>query len=396
MLRHYEVNLAGPSHVRLGIPCQDSCAAAVCDGAVIAAVADGLGSESRSDVGSRVAATTAVAYCEQHLAACEDPDDATAMLRAACYAAYEAVLDEAARLGESPGQMDCTLCLAVFDGRSVSFGQSGDSGLVVAHGDGSYEVVTRMQRDGEGRVFPLCFDDRWEFGRCEDVATVMLCTDGVLEDLVAPPILARHADNPVDTRLVRGFLHPALDGGGVEALQADAERYLEAFPAALLDDDKTVVVAFDDERLPADMPPPYYEGPDWDAICAKANALVRERPAEPGSPQAQPAAEKPAADQPAHPAAAPQPAPAPPTACWPAGRPAPRRSAGAPAAADPSAAADELRTAAEDALCQLGRGAAAVAAVVAESGAMAAEQINGRRRAKKPRKRTKPKGGANR
>ena len=288
MLRHYEVNLAGPSHVRLGIPCQDSCAAAVCDGAVIAAVADGLGSESRSDVGSRVAATTAVAYCEQHLAACEDPDDATAMLRAACYAAYEAGLDEAARLGESPGQMDCTLCLAVFDGRSVSFGQSGDSGLVVAHSDGSYEVVTRMQRDGEGRVFPLCFDDRWEFGRCEDVATVMLCTDGVLEDLVAPPILARHADNPVDTRLVRGFLHPALDGGGVEALQA--------------------------ERLPADMPPPYHEGPDWDAICAKANALVRERPAEPGSPQAQPAAEKPAADQPAHPAAAPQPAPAPPTA----------------------------------------------------------------------------------
>lgn len=396
MLRHYEVNLAGPSHVRLGIPCQDSCAAAVCDGAVIAAVADGLGSESRSDVGSRVAATTAVAYCEQHLAACEDPDDTTAMLRAACYAAYEAVLDEAARLGESPGQMDCTLCLAVFDGRSVSFGQSGDSGLVVAHSDGSYEVVTRMQRDGEGRVFPLCFDDRWEFGRCEDVATVMLCTDGVLEDLVAPPILARHADNPVDTRLVRGFLHPALDGGGVEALQADAERYLEAFPAALLDDDKTVVVAFDDERLPADMPPPYYEGPDWDAVCAKANALVRERPAEPGSPQAQPAAEKPAADQPAHPAAAPQPAPAPPTACRPAGRPAPGRSAGAPAAADPSAAADELRTAAEDALCQLGRGAAAVAAVVAESGAMAAEQINGRRRAKKPRKRTKPKGGANR
>ena len=298
MLRHYEVNLPGPSHVRLGIPCQDSCAAAVRDGAVIAAVADGLGSESRSDAGSRVAATTAVAYCERHLAACKGPDDEVAMLRSAYCAAYEAVLDEADRLGESPGQMDCTLCLAVFDGRGVSFGQSGDSGLVVAHGDGSYEVVTRMQRDGEGRVFPLCFDDRWEFGRREDVATVMLCTDGVLEDLVAPPILARHADNPVDARLARGFLHPALDGGGVEALQADAERYLEAFPAALLDDDKTVVVAFDDERLPADMPPPYYEGPDWDAVCAKANALVRERPAEPGPSQAQPAPEESAADHP--------------------------------------------------------------------------------------------------
>ena len=389
MLRHYEVNLAGPSHVRLGIPCQDSCAAAVCDDVVIAAVADGLGSESRSDVGSRVAATTAVAYCEQHLATCESPDDTTAMLRAACYAAYEAVLDEAARLGESPGQMDCTLCLAVFDGRSVSFGQSGDSGLVVAHSDGSYEVVTQMQRDDEGRVFPLCFDDRWEFGRCEDVATVLLCTDGVLEDLIAPPILARHADNPVDTRLARGFLHPALDEGGVEALQADAERYLEAFPAALLDDDKTVVVVFDDERLPADMPPPYYEGPDWDAVCAKANALVREHRAEPDPPQVQAAAEKPAADQPAQPAPAPQTAPAPPTTC---------RPASAPAAPDASrVAADELRTAAEDALCQLGRGAVAVASVVAEGGAMAAEQINEqineRRRAKKPRKRTKPQGG---
>ena len=374
MLRHYEVNLPGPSHVKLGTPCQDSCAVAECDGVVIAAVADGLGSESHSDVGSKVAANAAVAYCEQNLASCARLDDAASLLRAAYHAAYEAVLDEAARAGLAVGQMDCTLCLALFDGRAVAYGQSGDSGLVVARDDGSYEVVTRMQRDQEGRVFPLCFDDRWEFGCREGVATVMLCTDGVLEDLIAPPILARHAGDPIDARLARGFLHPDLQtSGSLEKLRTDAERYLDEYPAELLDDDKTAVVIFDDERPPGEMPAPYYEGPDWDAVCAKAHALVRKVAASPPPTDGAPQKDRKTGPAPCDSTPA--------RVADDTGAAVPRKPATPPhPQAPPETDADALMTAAEDALCQLGKGAIAVAAVVAEGTAVAAEKINERRR----------------
>ncbi|WP_080798053.1 protein phosphatase 2C domain-containing protein [Arabiibacter massiliensis] len=284
MLRHYAVSLPGPSHIENETPCQDAFAVAEAGGDVIAAVADGLGSESHSDRGARVAADAAVAHVASGLAACAGPDDEEALLRAAFGAAYDAVLDEAARTGEPPGEMDCTLCLAVFDGSRVAFGQSGDSGLVVAHADGSYEALTRMQRDDEGRVYPLCFAERWEFDRCGDAAVVLLCTDGVLEGIVAPPILAKQGLDPVDARLARGFLHPVCEGAGAEALEAlraDAEAYLAAFPAELLDDDKTAVVAFDDGRPPAEQPPAYYDGPDWEAVHERARALVYGEPAPP-------------------------------------------------------------------------------------------------------------------
>lgn len=316
MLRTYRANVAGPSHREAGIPCQDSCAVErIGERLVVTAVADGLGSERHSDIGSRVACSTAVSHCAETLAETwaardgkglsaqeasdgsdtdrgamneEAPDasgDVIAVIREAFACAYEAVLDEAARRGQPAGQFDSTLCLAVFDGETVWWGHSGDSGLVVALKDGRYVLVTRMQRDREGHVYPLCFDERWEFGSVDGVATLMLCTDGVLEAIVAPPVLAAHADNPVDTRLARMFLHPEPDDAEhLAEVEEQAARYLDTYPRKLLDDDKTVVVAFDDTALPAEQPDPYYAGPDWIAVLAKAQAnLYSERPPQPGT-----------------------------------------------------------------------------------------------------------------
>lgn len=275
MLRHYEVNLAGPSHRANGTPCQDACAVQVRGNTMVAAVADGLGSEQFSHVGSHVAARTAVTFCCDNLARCSSPERTLALLRDAFDAAYGAVLDKAADAALPAGQMDCTLCLVLWVDGVAAWGQSGDSGLAVSHADGSYSLITRMQRDDEGRVYPLCFADRWEFGICTDVASALLCTDGILEGLIAPPLLAKHAACPIDTRVARGFLHPtANSGSAVCALQRSAQRYVEGLPTHLVDDDKTTVVLFDDERLPNDMPAPYYDGPDWDALYAQAEKLI--------------------------------------------------------------------------------------------------------------------------
>lgn len=330
MLRHYEVNLAGPGHRARGVPCQDSCAVEALPSAAVAAVADGLGSQALSDVGSQAAARAAVTYCRAHLGRCTSEDATLDVLREAYRAAYDAVLDEADRRGESAGQMDCTLCVALFAGGMVAWGQSGDSGLAVAHTDGSYELVTRMQRDDEGRVYPLCFDERWEFGICTDVASALLCTDGVLEDLVAPPALAKHTTQPIDTRVARGFLHPDVAAAGsIEALQAAAEAYLDELPADVLDDDKTAVVLFDDEHLPGEMPAPYYDGPDWDDICAKAHELIY---ASAGSATAEPASSANEADAQEE-TSAPAASDAPRAEASPCGKIAQPRT-GAPAAAD--------------------------------------------------------------
>ena len=60
MIRYYAVHMAGPYHLDSGLPCQDSFFVKRDPGGVVyASAADGLGSESRSDVGARIAARQA-------------------------------------------------------------------------------------------------------------------------------------------------------------------------------------------------------------------------------------------------------------------------------------------------------------------------------------------------
>lgn len=277
MLYSYQVNIAGPGHVLRDIPCQDSCAV-WCDDAgsiVIAAVADGLGSERYSQVGSRVAAETFVSWCREHLTACEGERALEAMMREAYYACYDAVAARAAEMGESVTEFDSTLCTAIFNGDALFWGQSGDSGLVACLNDGTYVPVTTMQRDEQGRVFPLCFDDHWEFGHLEGVVTCLLATDGVLEGMLAPPVVERFAGISLDREKCHLFLHPHEgDAAHVDELQQQAEAFLAGYPRGLIDDDKTLVVICDDAEFPACQPDAYYAVPDWDEIRRKRHEAV--------------------------------------------------------------------------------------------------------------------------
>lgn len=273
MLHTYGASVVGPWHAEAGVPCQDSNASWVSeDGALAAAaVSDGLGSELHSDVGSEVASRVAVGYCAEHARPGADPQETLEVLRCAYRAAYLAVLDRAAEMGESAGEFDATLSLVLLDGDRLFWGQSGDSGIVAGMTDGTYFLVTDKQRDGEGRVYPLCFDTRWDFGVLEGAATALLCTDGVLEGMIAPPILAANSDCPLDRSKARMFLHPlADDAKHLDEVQRQVAAYLESYPRDLIDDDKTVVVIFDDERFPESQPEDYYAEPDYKAILERA------------------------------------------------------------------------------------------------------------------------------
>ena len=67
MIRYYTANMAGPYHLDNGIPCQDSFyIKRDNNGVVYASAADGLGSESNSDDGSRIASQKSCDFCMEH------------------------------------------------------------------------------------------------------------------------------------------------------------------------------------------------------------------------------------------------------------------------------------------------------------------------------------------
>ena len=268
----YKSSMAGPYHKERGIPCQDSWAAKQGkDSFIIAAVADGLGSQLYSHVGSSVAVQTAVDYCAQFITAKMTFHELKKTMRDAFVCAYQAVLSRAKKDGNPSDEYDTTLCLAAYNGEHLYYAQSGDSGMVALLENGEYRRITAQQRDSEGRVFPLCWGpEKWEFGFVDSaVSAVMLMTDGVFEQICPPLMRRREID--VNIALARKFLD-LFDcvSADIPPLEAAVYKYLENYPKRLLDDDKTIVVLINTERKPAQKDASYYAIPDWNALQDEA------------------------------------------------------------------------------------------------------------------------------
>lgn len=274
MIITYKNSMAGPYHIDEGLPCQDSCFISMGkDGLIIAAVADGLGSEEFSDIGSQVAAETAVTRCAEELAADTPPEEVRKKLNNSFVEAYRAVLERADKDGNARDEYDTTLCLAVYDPASgrLFYGQSGDSGLVALLSDGSYKQLTRQQRDEGGCVYPLCFGpDYWEFGEAEGrVSAFMLMTDGVFEQIC--PKLMKKEEVTVNVPLAQKFLDRFdCPPDKVSELEQASAAFLEKYPRSKLDDDKTVVAVINTDAVPARREESYYAPPDWTALYQKA------------------------------------------------------------------------------------------------------------------------------
>ena len=258
MIYTYSINLAGPSHIEQGAPCQDSFfVKRNKQGIVIAAVADGLANGQHSEIGSYIAAYTASDYCADRIQKDMDPDAVQETLKESFRQADNAVKQKATADNLDPNQYETTLCLAVYDGKNVYYGQAGDSGILVLLENGEYRAVTDQQRDEEKRVFPLGWDtEKWEFGYVkEPVSAVLLMTDGVYE-LVCPLEAEneRYIDAEVADRFIRSFDITEQELAG---LQEASRSYLEN-PPVVLDDDKTLLVLINTDRKPM--------------LCAEKNA----------------------------------------------------------------------------------------------------------------------------
>ena len=271
-------NMAGPYHIDNNIPCQDSFAIEnINTGIYIVSVADGLGSELYSDVGSSVASKTAVEFVANNISCNMSFVEIKKVMNNAFVNAYKAVLTQAAKDGNDPDEYDTTLCLAVYDGERLFYGQAGDSGIVVLLENGEYLRVTSQQRDEEGYVFPLCSGpNKWDFGEVEGpVSAVMLMTDGVFEQ-ICPPLM-RNSIVDVNIPLAKRFLDRfECSEADVTELEEALYDYLEHYPRYLLDDDKTMVVLINSERKPTQKEDSYYAIPDWEALSNEARTRVAE------------------------------------------------------------------------------------------------------------------------
>lgn len=264
----YKTRSAGQYHIDNSIPCQDSYCVRNNDkeGYVIAAVADGLGSSKKSDIASRIASSSSVDYCFDNIKRGLNDEQVFEILKQSFFAANKKVRITAEEDENNYDDYDTTLCLALYDGKSLFFAQAGDSGCIALSSLGEYIQVTKQQRDSEMHVFPLCFGVKyWEFGKIDDISAFLLCTDGIL-DVICPELLKDQEINiniPLAELLINNF---EIEDYEVSELEAEMSEYWEKCPVTQINDDKTTVVVINTNYKPQRKEDCYYNTPNWDEL----------------------------------------------------------------------------------------------------------------------------------
>ena len=142
---HVQPPRQGTSHIKYGTPCQDAAWTETTDAAITAALCDGIGSLADSRIAAKTAAKTAAQLVSRRVSEIVSrsgtlilqEDELEQLRREILSACREAIALEAARLGLSDPQMDCTLLLACLtrDGGRVLFGQLGDGAICAMRRD---------------------------------------------------------------------------------------------------------------------------------------------------------------------------------------------------------------------------------------------------------------------
>ena len=133
---HWQVvaaSVAGVSHVKTALPCQDAHAYHLLpNGVLIAAVADGAGSAALADVGAQTAVRVALQTLERHFAATTETSliMSEELMRDTLLAVRAALEAEAEARSQPVRELATTLLLAVADAEHLSVIQVGDGAVV--------------------------------------------------------------------------------------------------------------------------------------------------------------------------------------------------------------------------------------------------------------------------
>lgn len=224
----YGISLTGKSHLARGIPCQDAHAIVkLNNGWWIAAVADGVGSASHSQIGSYIAAYECVRYCEQNIPKSDNKEDILSVIKSAYAHAFYMIVKESENNGHPIYNYDTTLHTVIYNGDQLFYGHSGDGGIIGLDTSGEYVVITKPQKGSDYEsVIPLrSGPDSWEFGYYSGLVSVAVITDGMLET-ICNYLLRKDGNDSVYVPLVTYFADPkgftgidAIDSQIIESIR---------------------------------------------------------------------------------------------------------------------------------------------------------------------------------
>lgn len=229
----------GQGHVHTGLPCQDDFAWAERDNAFVIAVADGLGSASRSDIGAAFATEAAATR------ALSDPDEEPPIAAFEGMRAAREALDRLAAADEHPvHDLACTLMVVVAGPSGVGIAHIGDGAVVGVIGEATHVLSPPAASEYLNVVDPLTAPD-WE-NRTRVVSclpgleALALFTDGC-QHAALRRSGTRHDAHP-------GFFDPLFAFVRTKVATSDANSALERLLAGSKmgehsDDDKTLVLA---------------------------------------------------------------------------------------------------------------------------------------------------------
>jgi len=140
-------SVCGSSHEKLGTPCQDaSCWITHENNILLAAVADGAGSASHSEIGAQIAVQTAVEtlHAEPNLEnrLCSDPNTFKTVLTHTLKTALKAIKKEAITRDIKPRELASTLIAIIATPHLIATAQIGDGAAVIQTQSGELIALT--------------------------------------------------------------------------------------------------------------------------------------------------------------------------------------------------------------------------------------------------------------
>lgn len=281
MLGFFKISTIGRSHLAKpdGV-CQDySDVVQTNDGMIIAAIADGLGSAQKSDIGSQIAVKTVLDHISGRIKSSKKADFYINALHEAFQFAYRTVTAYAKNQNDDPKMYNTTLTVAIYNGKDLYYGQCGDGGIVAMTYDGDYICVTDVMKGEEfNETFPLlCGEGYWTFGKADlPICAFTMMTDGIY-DIVCPPLLANEKQK-IYVSFIRRFMDrnvlKANDPEDFRKLQESISAFISGNGIPGVTDDKTIVGVINTKVVPKLKDEEYYREPDWKALKRKQYEIM--------------------------------------------------------------------------------------------------------------------------
>ena len=273
MLGNYKMSLIGTQHQadENGV-CQDYCdGIELKNGWIAAAIADGLGSAKKSDLGSSTAVKTVLSFIAENYPEKWHEESLISLLRTAYHKAINTIRALSQNSQDDISDYDTTLTTLVYNGTNVVFGHVGDGGIIVLSSFGDFSVLTHAQKgEAFNETSPLrAGPDVWTFGTStEDVCAITMMTDGIF-DIACPWPLAKQ-DQKIWIYYIRPFMDRNLlqvtTPADFENAESEIKEFFTGPYSKQITDDKTIVGIINTTVLPEIKSDDYYEDPDWETL----------------------------------------------------------------------------------------------------------------------------------